>query len=130
MRRFTLIIFSSLLLNSCAPPRVTPEKLHAHYQAHAMEKLNHMSYMGTKGNDHYFHHFRISMMKKEFRVPKDELLIDNEFPLTDDQEKWRPYMVLEVNIDGSKHITLMDHRDMAIHFDNAPIIEGFVPAEP
>ena len=97
MRHILLLLFTSLLLNSCMPPRVTPEKLHAHYQAHAMEKLNVMKYMGSKGNYHYFHHFRLSMMKREYRVLKEELFIKDEFPLTDDQSQWRAYSVAAVD---------------------------------
>ena len=97
MPRFIFIILIGLLLSSCMPPRVTPQKLYDHYQAHMLDKFNQMQYMGSKGKYHYFHHARISMMKREYRVLKDELPIDDEFPLTDDQETWRAYRVVAID---------------------------------
>ena len=129
MRHTLLFILFGLLLSSCMPPRVTPEKLHAHYQAHAMDKFNQMSYMGTKGRYHYFHHFRLSMMKREYRVLKDELFIKNQFPLTDDQSQWCPYMVVE---DESRNggFALISYRNISRNFGDGPPLDRIVPSQP
>ena len=94
-----------------------------------MQKLNHMAYMGSKGKYHYFHHYRISMMKREYRVLKDELPIDDPFPLTEDKSQWRSYMVVE---DESRNsgVALISYRDISRNFEGGSPLNINILAQP
>lgn len=97
MKRLALLTIG-IILTSCLPPRVSPEKLERQYQAHATEKLNSLYYMGSDEHDHYFHHLRLSMQKSVYRISRNDLHLDQEFELTDDSTQWRPYIFLTSDV--------------------------------
>lgn len=85
-------------------------------------------YMGTKGKYHYVHHSRISMMKAEYRVLKEELFIHDEFPLTADRSQWRSCRLMEIDTIGASFVLIpQENTDLP---NNGPIIEGVTPAQP
>ena len=106
MKRTCIFLITALLMlcAGCAAPKVSWDKAQDLFDAHRTEKMNEMYYMGSDKRDHYLFHAFLTMHKTVYRVPKSELSITNEFPLTKDKSKWRklpmplrisPYMKIE-----------------------------------
>ena len=45
--------------------------------------------MGSDRSDHFLFHSYLTMHKTVYRIPKSELSISNEFPLTEDKSIWQ-----------------------------------------
>ena len=91
MKRAYILLFALLQVLSvgCAAPKMSWDKAQDLFDTHRPEKMNEMYYMGSDKRDHYLFHSFLSMHKAVYRVPKSELTIASEFPLTEDKSKWQ-----------------------------------------
>ena len=91
MKRAYILLIAVLqaLLAGCAAPKVTWDQAQDLFDAHRTEKMNEMYYMGSDRSNHFLFHSYLTMHKTLYRIPKSELSISNEFPLTEDKSKWQ-----------------------------------------
>jgi hypothetical protein len=86
-RLFVGMLLLGVLWSSCAT-RVGPEALGAAVRRHTDIGLNHVYYMGSRGEDHYLLH-QFSSGSTVYRVSDREVVIEPRFGYTRDAEAWR-----------------------------------------
>jgi len=103
-----MIILALGVLAGCKAPRLTWDELQTRFDAHRHETMNSMLYMGSDESDHYFFHSFLTMHRTVYRVPKAELTITNEFPLTKDKNSWREYdMPFRINVNQLDNVEIV-----------------------
>jgi hypothetical protein len=107
--QITSMLLAVAILAGCTAPRLTWPELQDRFDAHRMETMNTMWYMGSTSLDHYFFHSFLTMRRTVYRVPRSELTVDNVFPLTKDEASWRQYdMPLRMKIKDFEDVRIID----------------------
>jgi len=82
------LLLATLIIAGCVTT-VTTSQLNKAVAKHNMETINWVSYMGSKDGYHYLRHGH-SLCAKTYRIQEQDLRIDNPYPFTSDDSKWRP----------------------------------------
>ncbi|MCC5843099.1 MAG: hypothetical protein JJU05_02480 [Verrucomicrobia bacterium] len=83
------IIFGAFLISGCATrPRATPDELGAAVRRHTDVGLNHVFYMGSRGEDHFLLH-QHAWGSRVYRISSHDVVIDPVFAYTRDANAWR-----------------------------------------
>jgi hypothetical protein len=76
-----------LVMSGCAT-RVDPGTLGDAVRRHTDVGLNHVFYMGSRGEDHFLQH-QHAWGSRVYRVSARDVIIEPVFPFTRDPEAWR-----------------------------------------
>ena len=88
MKKITALLFmAGLLLAGCVKTVNRPE-LYAAIHSHDRETASWVSYIGSKDGFHYIRHGH-TLGSDIYRIAESDLKIDDPFPLTKDEGKWR-----------------------------------------
>ena len=82
-----LLFMAGLLLTGCVKT-VNRQELDAAIHSHEHETVSWVSYAGSKDGFHYIQHGH-TIGSDNYRIAESDLKIDNPFPLTKDEGKWR-----------------------------------------
>ncbi len=108
MKKLTFVLLAGIcvVFTGCNAPKVSWEKAQDLFDGHRTETVNAMFYMGSDRNDHYLFHSFLTMRKTVYRVDKSELVITDEFPVTEDKAQWRQLeMPLRIDLGRATIIT-------------------------
>lgn len=106
-----LLFVVGLLLTGCVKT-VNRQELDAAIHSHDHETVSWVSYVGSKDGFHYIRHGH-TIGSDIYRIAESDLKIDNPFPLTKDEGKWR---TLKTNWEfwGPQTITTNTHVSITI----------------
>ena len=98
--KFTLLIFSLVFLSSCAIPMSGDSFQDEVRRTSATKsfKSGSKSKILYKGSDDNYHYFKIVPnfgIPRSVKVEKDELLLDEEFPYSDEEKQWLDYQLVQ-----------------------------------
>ncbi len=89
MARLPVIILACVPFVGCVTRTISSPQLDAQVAKHVHETVNWLDYMGTRDGFHYIRH-SYTVGSKTYRIPVEQMHIEDPFPLTHDRHFWRP----------------------------------------